>query len=470
MNAPITAVLIGAGDRGAHAYAPYALAHPEQIRFVAVAEPNEVRRGSFGQAHGIPLERQFPGWEELLAQGQLADVAFVTTLDHLHFAPTHAALLVGYNVFLEKPMATTIEDCVSLVATARQEKKLLHISHELRYTDFFTKLNEIVKSGQLGQIISVQFHENLVYWSSTHSFVRGHWRNSQLECPKVLAKGCHDLDLIYWMFGPCKQLSSFGSLAHFRKENAPPGAPYRCTDDCPVASSCPYYAPRMYVELIPLIQSARRSGRWWERMAANFFLEHPDITRILRSLIHPLDRALDYRGWPVSTISEDSSVETRLLALQTGPWGRCVYHCDNDVVDHQTICLEMESGVSVNLVMNGHSHEEAREIRIDGSQATVKAKFTDGLGDDHIEIHNKLDGRRKQVSVARSRKSHGGGDEKIMFGFIQAVRESSTSLTSAEESLESHLMAFAAELSRLNTKIVQMPVFRDAAWSYHPQG
>jgi predicted dehydrogenase len=231
----LTAVLIGAGSRGYAAYGPYALRHPDEIRFVAVAEPDEFRRARFAQAHRIPTERRFRSWEDLLAQGQIADVALVCTTGYLHVAPTVAALEAGYDVLLEKPMATTLPDCVRLVETARRTGRLLQVCHVLRYAPFFSTLHDIVTSGRLGDIVTVEHREDLVYWSMAHMYVRSAWRNSRVDGPMILTKCCHDLDVLYWNLGPCARLHSFGSLVHFRPENAPPGAPERCTDGCPAA-------------------------------------------------------------------------------------------------------------------------------------------------------------------------------------------------------------------------------------------
>jgi len=416
MPKPLTATMIGAGSRGS-GYGSYALAHPEEIRFVAVAEPHDVRRAHFAQAHGITPERCFHTWEELLAQGRIADVALVCTLDRLHLAPTVAALEAGYDVLLEKPMATTLPDCVRLVQTAERTGRLLQICHVLRYTPFFSTLHEIIASGRLGDVVTVEHRENVVYWHMAHSFVRGNWRNSKLESPMILAKCCHDMDILYWNLGPCARLGSFGSLLHFRAENAPPGAPERCTEGCPAADDCAWYAPRLYLS--------------------------------------------DYTEWPVSVISEDTDLEARRRALETGPYGRCVYRCDNDVVDHQTVNMEMESGASVVLVMHGHAHEEARTMRYDGTRATLRAKFAYGL-DDAIEVHDHLTDRVERITPQAGDSDHGGGDEGIMAGFVRAVRDPSTALTTARASLESHLMAFAAEQARVEGTIVEMNAYRAA--------
>ena len=415
---PLTTVLIGAGSRGYAAYGPYALTHPDQIRFIAVAEPHDARRERFAQAHAIPPERQFRTWEDLLARGKIADTALICTLDRLHVEPCITALGEGYDVLLEKPMATTLGDCVRLVQAAERAGRLLQICHVLRYTAFFSKLHEIVTSGRLGDIITVEQRENVVYWHMAHSFVRGNWRDSEAESPMILAKCCHDLDIMHWNLGPDKRLNSFGSLLHFRAENAPPGAPERCTDGCPVADDCPWYAPRIYLG--------------------------------------------DHTGWPVSVISEDTGLDARQRALETGPYGRCVYHCDNDVVDHQIVNIEFESGVSAALVMHGHSHEEARTLRYDGTRATLCGKFAYGR-DDFIEIHDHLSGHVERITPSAGDSGHGGGDEGLMSAFVQAARDPAQSLTTARESLESHLMAFAAEQARVEGRVVDMAAYRQRA-------
>ncbi len=464
MPQPHRAILIGAGNRGHEAYGSYALAHPQEIRFVAVAEPNDVRRARFAQAHGIDHQRQFRSWENLLAQGKVADAALICTLDTLHADPAVAALDADYDVLLEKPMATTLVDCMRLVQAAERTGRLLQVCHVLRYAPFFSTLHDIVTSGRLGEIITVEHRENVTYWHMAHSYVRGHWRNSEIESPMILAKCCHDLDLLYWNLGPCRRLSSLGSLLHYREENAPPNAPQRCTDGCPVAEDCPWYAPRLYLDLIPLLHIGRRSPSTWQRWAASLILDHPSLAGWARNRIPGLASKLDYRGWPISTISEDSSPEARLRALETGPYGRCVYRCDNDVVDHQVVNLEMESGASVVLVMHGHSHREGRTMRYDGTRATLLGRSY--ASEQVIEIHDHLSGTVEVIRPTPGRigpTGHGGGDEALMAAFIAALRNREQALTTARESLESHLMAFAAEHARVTGTVVQMEEYRRQA-------
>lgn len=462
MTRPIEAILVGAGHRGSDAYGSYALVHPDEIHFVAVAEPHGVRRARFAQAHNIPPERRFHSWEDMLAEGQIADAAIICTLDDLHVGPTIGALEAGYDVLLEKPMATTVQDCVHLVQTAERTEHILMVCHVLRYTPFFSTLHEIIASGRLGKIITVEHRENVSFWHMAHSFVRGNWRNSRLSSPMVLGKCCHDFDILFWNLGLARQLGSFGSLLHYRVENAPPGVPERCTDGCPYEAECPWSALRLYLELTPLMQEGRRSRSAWQRLVASLHLNHPSFTNLARRLVPSLDAALDYRGWPISTISEDTSLEARRRVLETGPYGRCIYRCDNDVVDHQTVNMEFESGASVVLFMHGHSYREGRTVRYEGTRATLLGHYY--LDDKEIQIHDHLTG---EVESIRSKlgplgtTGHGGGDEGVMRAFAGALRDRSPEpLTSARASLESHLMAFAAEQARVQGTIIEMSAYR----------
>lgn len=416
---PVTAVLLGAGMRGSFAYGPYAGRHPDELQFVAVAEPNEVRRHRFATAHDIPPERCFSSWEDILAQPKMADVAINTTQDQDHYHSTLAALEAGYDLLLEKPMTNTLAETVHLVQTAERLGRTMQICHVLRFTHFFSTLHNILASGRIGEIITVEHRENVRYTHMAHSFVRGNWRNRAESSPMILAKCCHDLDILYWNVGSrVKKMQSFGSLRHFRPENAPEGAADRCTDPCPVADSCLFDARRYYL-------------------------------------------ADDLESVGLLAISDDHSVEGRRRSLETGPYGRCVYKCDNDVVNHQTVNMEFEDGTTVMMAMHGHSDEEGRTMRYDGTRATLLGRFVDAGS--WIEIHDHLTNTQELIEIPPATTGHGGGDEGIMRNFVRAVRGEAEALTTARESLESHLMAFAADEARLNGTIVDMDEFRQRA-------
>jgi predicted dehydrogenase len=415
---PVTAVLCGAGGRGHFAYGPYARKHPEQLRFVAVAEPNDVRRKRFADAHNIPPARQFHSWEQLLAAGKLADSCFNMTQDQDHYQSTLAALNCGYDMLLEKPMTNQLRESVHLVQAAQQQGRLLQICHVLRYTPFFQTLHTILDSGRLGQLISVEHRENVVYWHMAHSFVRGNWRNVASSSPIILAKCCHDLDILFWNAGKAAKLHSFGSLLHFRAVHAPNGATDRCTDGCVVADGCAFDAQKLYLDM-------------------------------------------QRTSWPITTIANDLSYESRLAALQNGPYGRCVYKCDNDVVDHQIVSIETESSATVTLTMHGHAHRESRTMRYEGSRATLRGRFAHG--EDELEIHDHLTGAVENIDIPVAESGHGGGDDGIVRSFIRALRGEEQPLTNARESLESHLMAFAAEESRTQGSVINMAEYRQLA-------
>jgi predicted dehydrogenase len=404
--------------RGTFAYGAFAEAHPEHVRFVAVAEPDPERRARFAARHHLPPERCYESWGDLIAAGQLAPALVCCTMDRLHVAPTVAALEAGYHVLLEKPIAVTPDDCVRVVQASERVHRLLMICHVLRYTPFFSALHEILHSGRLGEIVTIEHRENVAYWHMAHSFVRGNWGNAGRSSPMILAKCCHDLDILQWMMHgqPVKRLHSFGSLLHFQPDNAPPGAPVRCTDGCPVADECAFYAPRLY-------------------------------------LTEDVD-------WPTSAISTDLSYEGRLRALQTGPYGRCVYHCDNDVVDHQVVNMEHETGAITTLVMHGHSHQEGRTMRYDGTRATLRGRYGDA-GEADLTIHNHRTAGVETVPLSDGAGGHGGGDAGVMRAFVRAVRGAdSGALSSVRASLESHLLAFAAERSRVTGATVDMAAYR----------
>jgi predicted dehydrogenase len=436
MSRPLELVLIGAGGRGALAYATYALEHPKEVRFVAVAEPDPNRRTRFAGDHDLDDSQCFDDWQALIAHGQRADAALVATQDQMHVAPTVAALEAGYHVLLEKPMAPTLAGCMELIHAAERTGRILQICHVLRYSPFWRTLHEVLESGRLGEIITVEHRENVAYWHMAHSYVRGNWRNERESNPMILAKCCHDLDILTWNLpAPVKRLSSVGSLLHYRAENAGPEIPLRCTDGCPIEPKCAFSAIGIYLDLRSFPQYIA------EAQAGRFELEAPNV-------------------FPFVAVTPDLSRAGRQLALETGPYGRCVYRCDNDVVDHQVVTMELESGASVVLVMHGHSHEEHRSMRYDGSRATLRARFGDRS---EITVHHHATGEIENIQVAQDIGGHGGGDHNLMSDFLAAVRGEIPPLTTARASLESHLLAFAAEEARNQQCVVELADFRSRA-------
>ena len=412
---PVEVVVLGAGGRGYHAYGSWMRAHPERIRVVAVAEPDPERRERFARAHDLPAERAFADHEALFAQGQLAQGLINAAMDQQHVETTLGALATGYDVLLEKPMATTPHACVRLARAAEDAGRMLHICHVMRYSPFYTTLYETLRSGVVGEVMTVTHRENVAFWHQAHSFVRGNWGNSTRSAPMILAKSCHDMDILFWLLGKrVRTLTSFGALTHFCPAQAPAGAPERCTDGCPHWESCPYYAPRIYLR--------------------------------------------DFRGWPASAISLDASYEGRMRALQTGPYGRCVYRCDNDVVDHMTINMLFEDDVTVTFTMHAFSHENCRTMRYDGTKASLRGHGGQGK----LTLHAFRTMDEREIPIPTVSGGHGGGDAGLMDAFVDALNGKGEGMrTSARDALESHLMAFAAEESRLaGGTLIDMDAYR----------
>jgi predicted dehydrogenase len=413
---PVELVMVGAGNRGHLAYGAFALRNPDDAKFIAVVEPDDARRARFASAHRIPSERQFRSWEEIAGRPPLAPALINATLERMHSASTLGLLGAGYDILLEKPIAPTPRECLDIASAAEARGRLLQIAHVLRYAPFFVALREIIVSGRLGAIVSVDWRENLVYWHFAHSYVRGNWGNTTRAAPMILTKCCHDLDLLVWMFGPCEQLSSSGSLTHFTREAVGPEIPDRCTDGCPIADKCPYFAPRVYLDRLR---------------------ENPD-------------------SFAVAAVSVIATPEAVMQALETGPYGRCVYRSDNDAVDHQVVLMRFARGLSISLTMQGSSDLEGRTIRIDGTRATLLANEARA----ELEIHDHRTGETERITTPGGVGGHGGGDDKLMRAFVGAMRgDRDGVLTSAREAVASHLMAFAAERSRLHGEVVDMDAF-----------
>ena len=407
---PITAVVLGAGSRGS-IYAGYAKEHPEELRIVAIAEPRRDRLDALAEDVNVPEEYRFACWEALLSQPKLADCAFICTLDDDHIAPALKAMELGYHILLEKPMSNKEAECRVIVETARKTGRTLAVCHVLRYTPFYMTLKALVDAGEVGQVTTINQIENVGYWHQAHSFVRGNWRNSQETSPMLLQKSCHDMDIILWLMGSrCTQVQSFGSLGHFTPENAPEGAAKRCLDGCPHMETCPYSAPKLYMDM-------------------------------------------ERTGWPVDVITTDMSLEGRRKALEEGPYGRCVYHCDNDVVDRQVVNLEFLNGSVATFTMTGLSADFFRELKIFGTEGQIRAN----MGTKEIVLHRfGEEPRTVPVDLGLEASGHGGGDYGIMADFLRILREGGESRSSAEASLQSHLICFAAERSRKEHTVVEL--------------
>lgn len=406
--------IAGVGSRGKNAYGLELLNMKDRAKVVAVADIDPERLALAGDAHGVPDEMRFPSAEAMLAMPRLADAMLVCTQDRQHVPHAVAALKKGYDVMMEKPISPKLEDLQEITKVARENGRRVVVCHVLRYTPFFQTIKKTIDSGVLGEIVSIQALENVRYWHQAHSFVRGNWRREEDTSPMILAKCCHDLDYLVWLCGKkCERVSSYGSLMYFKESNAPEGAALRCTQGCKAKESCPYDAEKIY-------------------------LTNKD-TGILCGNVE----------WPIDVLAENPTEEKIRHAIETGPYGRCVFHCDNDVVDHQIVNMQMEGGASLSLTMSAFTSIGGRTIKVMGT-------LGDLWGDMHENrIRIGVFGKEPQViDLGKEEKDfagHGGGDRLLMEQFVDLMqgKEPDGTITTLETSVESHLVALAAEKSRL---------------------
>ena len=412
---PVRLLIVGAGGRGS-TYADYTLAHPGEGVVVGVAEPDPVRRQALADRHQIPAANVYPDWQSALAAPRFADAAVIATQDHMHVEPVEHAAAAGYHLLLEKPMAPDEAGCRRIVDSAERHGVMLAVCHVLRYTAYTQALKRVLDAGTIGEIVSVEHLEPVGYWHQAHSFVRGHWRNEGQSSPMLLAKSCHDVDWMRYVVGlPCEQASSFGGLKHFRREAQPAGAAERCLD-CPpeVENNCPYSAKRYY------------------------------LTQLEEG----------HLGWPLNVLTPEPTQESVMQALRDGPYGRCVYACDNDVVDHQVVNFQFEGGVTASFTMTAFAHARGRETRIFGTRGELygdsqNIRVFDFLTNETSELDTDV------ASDGSILSGHGGGDDGLMQAFLAAVQHGDPALilSGPQASLESHLMVFAAENSRRSGEV-----------------
>ena len=408
-------VLIGAGQRGM-IYAQYARERGHEVS--AIAEPDAVKRQIAGDVFGIPEGLRFHTGKELLEQPKLGDAAIIATMDRDHFQEAIPAMEKGYHLLLEKPISPIPEETLAIEETAARTGRHVSVCHVLRYSPFFRELKNAAASGKIGKVITIQHNENIGNFHIAHSFVRGNWRRSDLASPLIMQKSCHDMDLLVWLAGSsCESVASFGDLTYFREENAPAGAARRCCD-CPLKDSCRFSAYRCYLPV---------AGEW-----------------------------------PAVVLTEDQSEKGLREAIRTGPYGRCVFHCDNNVCDHQVSILRFSNGITATFNLSGFTSKMTRTIKIMGEDGEIRASEAEN----EIEIirfasTGREEGEHEVIRPEEATSGHNGGDSGIVEDFLGMLEgKLIKSATDIHESVESHMMACAAEEARLTGSVIRIADFR----------
>ena len=420
MDKVLKVILIGAGNRG-ETYTDIMLKAANRFQLVAVVDPKDSRRNNIMQKHSIPENMCFRHWDELFALGKIADVAIIATQDQMHFEPSMKAIGLGYDLLLEKPVSPDVEECRAIARYAQEMGAKVVVCHVLRYTPFFTTIKTLIDAGKLGDLISINHEEAVGNVHQSHSFVRGNWGNTGRSAPMLLAKSCHDLDILQWLVGKkCKKIQSFGTLRHFRAENAPEGAPEYCIEGCPQADACPYNAVKLYLD--------DKENAWFREACTKE--SHPT----------------------------DAMVEN---AIRTTLYGKCVYRCDNDVVDHQIVNMIFEDDVTVSFTMCAFN-KGGRFIHIMGTKGELRAAM-DG-SDSPIWLYEFETKQTTQIPIRGTdgiAGGHGGGDTGIvesLYEYLQGTYRGNA-ISEIGISVDNHLLVFAAEESRLNDTVVDFAAF-----------
>lgn len=410
-------VLIGAGNRGM-TYGQWAVDHGIEITAVAELRPDRLKDAA--ERLAVPENMRFSDAAQLLNKGKIADAAIIATMDRDHYEHVMQALACGYDILLEKPISPDPKECLAIEQRANALGRSITVCHVLRYTNFFGTLKEIVDSGELGKIVAVKHSENIGNFHMAHSFVRGNWRNDQLSSPIIMQKSCHDLDILLWLIDShCTKVSAFGSLSYFKECNAPEGSTARCLD-CPVAQNCRFDARKAYLPCLG--------------------------------------------GWPTNVVCLEQTEDALLEALETSPYGRCVYRCDNNVCDHMSIIMEFENGVTATFSLTAQTSACHRNIHImcehgeiladDGQRQIIVRQHVASQADTFMD---------RVINVRTNSSGHGGGDAGIMEDFVASISGKQTQTRSSiSKSVESHLMACAIEKSRLTGTVVDMNQFRES--------
>ena len=407
----ITVAIAGLGSRGLQTYAKCLEKFADRAEIVAVADIRPDRVAVAAEKYNIPADKCFDSVESMLQQPKLADLLLICTPDDVHYQPAMDGLKRGYHLLLEKPAARSVKECRDIAQLAEEKGLNVVVCHVLRYTVFYQKIKELIDAGRVGDIMNVEAIERVGYWHQAHSFVRGNWHVAADTTPMILAKCCHDMDMILWLTGKkCEKVTSFGHLSHYNAANKPEGAPERCSDACPVAATCPYNAQTYYMDKF------RKYGN----------------------------------SWPVNVVAPEPTEEKIIEALKVKDYGRCVYQMNNDVVDHQVMNLLLEDDVTVAFTMTAFSDKGGRCMRVMGTKAEI---FAD-MEKDIIQLM-PFGGEMEEFDIrkiATDLSGHGGGDIKMVEDYLDVLegKPMPSAMTTIARSVESHYVALAAEESRLN--------------------
>lgn len=408
-----TVSVIGLGNRGTEYMGFLKAFHSKKVKLYALCDIRQQALDDIAPKFGIPKDRQFISPEDFFSKGVISDALIISTQDASHYEITKAALNTGYKyILLEKPVSGNKNEYTELRDLAEEKGALLIICHVLRYSNYYKKIKEIISSGKIGEIVSVNHTENVGYFHFAHSFVRGNWRDEFTSTPSILAKCCHDIDLIAWFIdSPCKTVSSVGGIRYFKKECAPDGATESCMGGCKVKKDCPYDAEKLYI--------------------TDPFYKAKFIKHMKRTL----------------TGKAENNKEDIVNAIKYGDYGKCVFLNDNNVCDHQLVTMTFENGAVAVLNMNGFSDKMFRECHIVGTKGELIGYGT--------KLEMRIFGKNATTVHTGSLNvsGHVEGDIRLVAGFVELIcgeRKDLKDITTIDATVISHDIAIASEISRKN--------------------
>jgi predicted dehydrogenase len=410
-DTPLRVAVIGAGVRGTN-LARKLISSRYPATVVAVAEPDEEKRSSFSGEFNLDEKALFTGWIELAEKLEGCDAAIIATLDNQHTGPALACLRRNWHILIEKPLADSFNDCAEIVETQEARKRIVAVCHTLRFMEGYRRLKQLLERGVIGQLIHIEHMEAIGNFRFAHNYVRGRWAREKNNTFLLLHKCSHDIDYINWLFTePCQRVASFGSLKYFTPANAPEGSTRRCTDGCAVIASCPYSAPAIY-----------------------------------------LDGSLN--DWPARDICRVHTRDEHMQAIKNGPYGLCVWHAGNDVVDHQVVMMEFEGAATATCTLSGYSATNGRRIRVQGTHGEIL--FEEDSGTITVRMFT---GKGDEIIKTDAPESYHPEDQDIVDEWISSVTLSTPVTVDAREALRTHAVVFAAEKSRKEKRVVEMSEF-----------
>lgn len=435
MTESLSCIIVGAGHRAVG----YASVFPDKIKVVGVADPSILRREHAARKFNLDPSHCFESAGQLAEQPKFADFVINGTMDHQHVSTAIPLLERDYDMLLEKPFATNENEMWELVDTVRRTGRKVVICHVLRYTPFYAEIRRRIINNMIGEIINIQATEHVSYHHMAVGYVRGKWnRTDYCQSTMLMAKSCHDLDIIAWMKSGIypERVCSFGSNFQFCPEKAPPGAGTRCLVDCAIEKDCLYSARKHY-------------------------LDHPD--------------RWSFYVWDSLEHIDKPTIEDKIESLKTSPYGRCVWKTDMNVVDHQSVLIEFEDGCTATLNMIGGSSKPSRSIHLIGTHGEIQGCMEDSafkirhidprpgreFSEETIDLNVKGD-------MSGAHGGHGGGDSRLVKDFLEYLHGNRPSLstTSIEDSIAGHLIGFCANQSAAENKIITVKK-KDKPWNGH---